>query len=71
MAMMISMSILVICCGVLCLTDTEFAWRIYEWDCRLMNIAISRPANWIVQVKRIGYAFVGLGILGIIASMNI
>ena len=68
--MLAATSTLVICCGIFCITDTDLAWRIYEWDCRMMSIAPPRVRNWRLRVKQIGSALIGLGLVGLIVSIN-
>jgi hypothetical protein len=71
MVMMISASILLIGCGFFCLKETDMAWQLFEWDCRLMNITPPRIANWRERVKRVGYGLIGMGILGFLISIGI
>ena len=71
MVMVISASFVVIFCGVMCLTDTELMWRLYEWDCRQMNINPPRLDNWQVRVQQVGYGLIGLGVLGVMAGLGI
>lgn len=71
MVMVISASFVVIFCGVMCLTDTELMWRLYEWDCRQMNINPLRLDNWQVRVQQVGYGLIGLGVLGVMAGLGI
>ncbi|GAB4508355.1 MAG: hypothetical protein OHK0046_00500 [Anaerolineae bacterium] len=71
MVMLASASIFVICSGVLCVRETDLAWRIYEWDCRLMSMTPPRLQNWRLRVKQVGSALVGLGMVGLMVSMGI
>ena len=71
MLMLASVSILTICCGVLCLQDADLAWRLYEWDCQLMNITPPRIANWRTRVQQVGYGLIGLGLLGFIIGIGL
>lgn len=71
MLMMLSASVIVLWCGIVCLSDSELAWRIYEWDCRMMSVTPPRLRNWRVRVKQVGSALVALGVLGLFVSFGI
>ena len=70
MVMIISASIIVIGCGFFCIKETDLAWQLYEWDCRLMNMTPPRLPNWRLRVKQVGYGLIGMGILGFIISLG-
>ena len=55
-------SVLLICCGVLCVKDGEFAWRLYEWDCQL--VGMTPPPHWQKYVNFVGIMLIGLGVVG-------
>ncbi len=71
MVMMISVSILVIAGGILCLRDADLAWQFYEWDCRMLSLAPPKLTNWQLRVRQVGYLLIGLGILGFIVSLRL
>lgn len=71
MVMLASTSLLVIFCGIVCRTDTDLVWRLYEWDCRLMGITPPRWNNWQARVRLAGYGLMGLGVFGLAVSTGI
>jgi hypothetical protein len=71
MLMMFSASFLLMGIGFFCIKDTELAWQLYEWDCRMMNMAPLRLANWRLRVKQVGYVLIGLGIVGLKLGMGL
>jgi hypothetical protein len=70
MVMMISASILLVSCGFFCIKETDMAWQLYEWDCRMMGMMPPRIANWRKRVTQVGYGFIGMGILGFVISLR-
>jgi hypothetical protein len=70
MVMLATTSILVIFCGVYCNYDAEFAWRVYEWDCRQMGFTPPRLRNWRARVQQVGLALVALGMVGVMAAFG-
>jgi hypothetical protein len=70
MFMLTTSSILAICCGLLCLHDAEFAWRLYEWDCELLGDQ-PRLRDPLRRVKQVGVLLVALGLVGVVASINL
>ncbi len=71
MVMLTSASLLVICCGVLCLKDTDLAWQLFEWDCRMMSMNPPRLADWRLRVRQAGYGLISLGVFGVIVGLGL
>lgn len=71
MVMLACASVVVICCGIVCHTDTDFAWQVYEWDCRLSNMAPARLRNWRLRVQQVGTGLIGLGVVGLMVSLGL
>lgn len=70
MVMLFSASALVMFCGVMCLTDSDFVWQLYQWDYRQLSLTPPRVVNWQLRVRQAGYALIGVGVLGLMVSMG-
>ena len=70
MFMLFSASITVICCGLLCLKDTDLAWQMFEWDCQQIGLWPRRMKHWRLRVQQVGYGLLGLGLLGLLIALG-
>ncbi|MAS38300.1 MAG: hypothetical protein CL610_30160 [Anaerolineaceae bacterium] len=70
MVMLFSASAIAMFCGVMCLTDSDFVWQLYQWDCRQMSITPPRMLNWQLRVRQAGYALIGLGVMGLMTCLG-
>lgn len=71
MVMLVSASVLMICCGVVCLRDTDLAWRLYEWDCRMMGMTPPRIHNWRLRVRQVGGLLIAFGLVALRVSLTL
>ncbi len=71
MIMLASASMVVICCGIVCHTDANLAWQVYEWDCRMVNITPARLKNWRLHVQLVGTALIAIGVMGVSISFGL
>lgn len=70
MVMLASAGLLAIMAGMVCLGDAEFAWQLYQWDCRLTGMEPPRLRNWRLRVKQVGVALIVLGLVGFRVSLG-
>lgn len=61
--MIISAGILTISAGVLCISDDELAWNLYELDSRMIGIQVERPRNWRNRVYFMGLTLMLMGMV--------
>lgn len=63
-------SMLAIGAGTFCLTDTDYAWEIYELDHRMYGFAPPRIRQWKLRVRQVGVLLIALGMIGLTLSLR-
>jgi hypothetical protein len=63
-------SVLLIAFGLMCVFDKEMAFRLYEYDAKLMGKVLERTRDWDGMIFTQGSVLVMVGIIGFIVAFR-
>lgn len=69
--MFLATSVFVIVWGILCITDRDLIWSMYQLDARTFgNRELRKGRNWQTNMRYQGIALVLLGLIGVMTSFG-
>jgi len=68
--MVIVASVLLLAFGLMCLLEKEMAFRLYEYDAKLMGKVLERTRNWENLMQTQGAVLVLIGVIGFIVGLR-
>jgi hypothetical protein len=68
--MVLAASILLIAFGLMCLFEKDMAFRLYEYDARLMGKVLERTRSWEGLMQTQGAVLVLIGVIGFIVGLR-
>ena len=69
--MLLIASVFIIVWGILCITDRDMVWSMYQMDARMFgNREPQKGPRWQLNMRYQGIAFILLGIIGIMTTMG-
>ena len=64
-------SVLVIAWGIMCITDRDTVWSMYQMDAQMFGKPeLEKGPNWQTNMRYQGIVFMLLGIIGVMTTMG-